>query len=220
MKGILHYWVLTAACCLFFSLCANAQYGILDYMGRPVMVKQYVDVKGSPYLLDEWQEGTIKLQNGKTYQGVRLKFDQIEQELMFQNQKGEAQLFVQPVIEFELSKRLFRKGYPPADGDSSPNIFYEVLADGPTQLLKRTSKEIFEEAPYGSATKVKSVVESHSLYVTDKEGRLTRIKKDKKSLLSALGDKKAELEGYVKDNRLDLRQETDMAKLVAFYNLL
>jgi hypothetical protein len=219
MKGILH-WFLTAACCLFFNFYATAQFEVLDHMGQPVIAKHYVDVKGSPYLSDEWQEGMVKLHNGNIYHGVKLKYNQIDQELTFRNQKGEAQLFVQPVVEFELNKRLFRKGYPAIDGTSSPNTFYEVLEDGPTQLLKRTSKKIIEETPYSSATKVKSVVESHSLYIANKEGRLNKIKKDKKSLLGVLPEKSSELEKYVKDSRLDLRQEADMAKLVAYYNSL
>lgn len=46
--------------CAVFLLCgskAYAQAEITDFMGRPVMVKQYLDVKGSPYLDDAWQEG-------------------------------------------------------------------------------------------------------------------------------------------------------------------
>lgn len=146
-------------------------------------------------------------------------YDQVADELMFRNQKGEAQLFVQPVVAFELKKRLFMNGYAPVDA-TPPTAFYEVLVNGPTQLLKRTSKWVHEEVPYSSATKVRSIIEQQNYYLADREGRLTKLKKDKKSLLQALGDKQAELAQYTKANRLDLKQEQDMAKLVAYYNTL
>ncbi|SIT88063.1 hypothetical protein [Pontibacter indicus] len=205
-----------------FLLCgskAYAQTEITDFMGRPVMVKQYLDVKGSPYLDDAWQEGWVKMQDGKAYLGVRLKYDQVADELMFANGRGEAQFFVQPVKEFELKKRLFRSGYAPAD-DTPPSAFYEVLADGPTQLLKWTFKWVHEEVPYGSATKVKSILEQQNYYLADRNGKLTKLKKDRRSLLQALGGKQAELEQYTRTNRLDLRKEQDMTKLVMYYNSL
>ncbi|PKV67431.1 hypothetical protein [Pontibacter ramchanderi] len=205
--------------CLLLGSGAFAQTEIVDYMGRPVMAKQYLDVKGSPYLDDEWQEGWVKLQDGREYAGVRLKYDQVADELMFSNKKGEAQLFVHPVVAFELNKRLFVSGYNPVDA-TPLTAFYEVLVNGPTQLLKRTSKWVHEEVPYSSATKVRSIIEQQNYYLSDREGRLTKLKKDRKSLLQALGRKQADLEKYTKANRLDLRQEQDMAKLVAYYNTL
>lgn len=52
--------------CLLLGTGAFAQTEIVDYMGRPIMAKQYLDVKGSPYLDDEWQEGWVKLQDGES----------------------------------------------------------------------------------------------------------------------------------------------------------
>ncbi|SIQ72457.1 hypothetical protein SAMN05421545_1216 [Pontibacter lucknowensis] len=212
-------WAYTCCFCLLLGSGAFAQTEIVDYMGRPIMAKQYLDVKGSPYLDDEWQEGWVKLEDGKEYIGVRLKYDQVADELMFSNKKGEAQLFVQPVVEFELMKRLFMRGYEPVDA-TPLDAFYEVLADGPTQLLKRTTKTVHEEVPYSSATKVRSIIEQQSYYLADREGKLTKLKKDKKSLIKAIGNRQTELEAYVKANRLDLRQEQDMTRLVTYYNNL
>ncbi|WP_299706860.1 hypothetical protein [uncultured Pontibacter sp.] len=218
-KGLLQLsFVATFYFMLSFTASAQVEM-IQDFMGRPIEIKQYVDVKGSPYLTDDWQAGSVKLDNGKIFEGLQLKYDQIEEELMFLNKAEEAQLFVDPIAEFTIIGRTFRRGYTPADG-ATPKTFYQVLADGETQLLKRTSKKIYEEVPYGTATKIKNIIENETYYLADAEGKLTKIRKDKKAITNALSNKKSELEDYVKANRLDLRQEGDMAKLVTYYNSL
>lgn len=117
--------VLIGAVLLLCGSKAYAQTEIIDFMGRPVMVKQYLDVKGSPYLDDAWQEGWVK-----------------------------------------------------------------------------------------------SILEQQNYYLADRNGKLTKLKKDRRSLLQALGVKQTELEQYTRTNRLDLRKEQDMTKLVMYYNSL
>ncbi|WP_461491376.1 hypothetical protein, partial [Pontibacter sp. HJ8] len=202
-----------------FILSASAQFDYLglDNMGRPIVAKQYVDVKGTPYLMDEWVTGSVKFNNGKLFEGVQLKYNQVEDELMFLDKAKNELLFVEPVLEFKIGERVFRRGYTSVDG-ASPMAFYEVLTDGKTQLLKRTTKKIHEELTYNSATKPKSFVESNTYYISKSENQLTKVKKDKKSVLNALNDKNAELESYFKTNRPDLKKDVEMAKLVEYYN--
>ncbi|PTX22215.1 hypothetical protein C8N40_10137 [Pontibacter mucosus] len=206
---------------------ASAQTAIVDVMGKPIQAKQYVDVQGSPYLFDDWKKGNVTLADGTTFEGMALMYDQITDEVIFRNDQGQAQAFLQPVVMFTFSlgedgvkeaKRNFRKGYAPVDG-ASAGAFYEVLADGDTQLLKRYSKTIFEETPYGTATKVKKFQENTSYYVA-KADKLEKVKQDKKSILNALPDKAPALEKYMKENRLNLRNDSDIIKLVDHYNSL
>jgi hypothetical protein len=217
-KGILRL-AFTVLFSFALGLSASAQFALFDEMGRPIQAKQYVDVQGSPFLSDDWSVGAVKLTSNKEYDGMKLMYDQVDDRLIFKNHAGQAQLFAEPVREFTLSGRVFRKGFKPVDG-ASPMAFYEVLADGKTQLLKRTTKKIFEEVPYGSSTKVKKIQSNETYYLSKSEHTLLKIRKDKKALLSELSDKKPDLEKYIKTNRLDLKQDEDMAKLVAYYNTL
>lgn len=206
---------------------ATAQFAVVDIMGQPILSKPYTDVQGSAYLYDNWMKGSVSTSKNVTYDGVYLKYDQVADELMFKSESGEAKIFVQPVTEFTinvgtdnavLATRLFRTGFIPVDG-ASPHTFYEVLADGQTQLLKRTSKSIFEELPYGSSTKVKKF-QADTHYYLAKDTKLTKIRNDKKALLKALSDKATELEAYIKTNKLDLKKDADLAKVVDYYNTL
>lgn len=213
-------FVFTAVFMLVSSISSYAQQAIRDYLGRPIESKNYLDVKGSPYLFDEWTEGWVKLHNGNMHAGMSLKYDQVQDNLLFKGSSGQAQAFVEPVIEFEIDGHLFRKGYTPVDG-AAPAAFYQVLADGNTQFLKRTTKQIFEEVPYGTATKQKTIAPKEFYYLSlGANDNLVKIRKDKKAIVNALSDKKAQLEQYIKQHSLDMKEEADLAKLVAYYNTL
>lgn len=202
------------------TVSVSAQDTIKDTMGRPMETRNYVDVKGSPFLSDEWAEGEVKLQNGNIYTGVSLKYDQMNDVLLFKGTAGQAQTFVEPVVAFKLGDQLFRRGYVPVDG-APATAFYEVLTDGKTQLLKRTTKNIFEELPYGSATKVKSFRAKEYYYLSTATNQsLLKLRKDKKTILQALSGQKSALEQYIKEQKLDLKQDAAIAMLVAYYNTL
>ncbi|MEJ8803696.1 hypothetical protein [Pontibacter sp. H249] len=202
---------------------ASAQFAIVDQMGQPFLEKAYTDVRGSAYLYETWMKGSVTTDKGVTYEGVELMYDQVADELIFKSGNGEPNKFVQQIMEFTINganskKHLFRKGFIPVDA-ANPHTYYQVLADGQVQLLKRTSKNIFEELPYGSSTKVKTF-HSDTHYYIAKNDKLTKIKKDKKSILKALSDNEKEIEAYIKTNRLDLKNDEALAGLVNYYNSL
>lgn len=218
------YWILSALL-LFAGLeKVVAQSGVYlkGVDGRPVFEKSYVDVQGSPYLQDEWTKGSIEFTNGKAYKEVELKYDQVRDVLLFKNEKGEPFEFSQLVKSFSLTDRkdnrqlLFRNGYSPVKGTTAASYF-EILADGPVQLLLRKSKKIREDKPYGSATTVRAVEEYVNYYIS-KNGTPVNIKKNEKAVLEAIGGDSAALEAYIRSNKLNLKNDEDLVKLIVYYN--
>ena len=227
MEKIIYQLLLSAVLALAATTGAAAQFAIVDNTGQPILTKNYTDVRGSAYLYDGWKKGSVTTARDITYDGIELMYDLIEDQLIFKGSGGEAKTFNQPIKSFTLKagkenalqkEQLFVSGFMPVDG-AKPATFYEVLADGEVQLLRRATKKIFEELPYGSATKVKAF-KTDSHYYIAKDGTLKKIKNDKKSVLQALTDKKAALETYIKTNRPDLKKDEELAKLVAYYNTL
>ncbi|MBC5993860.1 hypothetical protein [Pontibacter cellulosilyticus] len=228
MKTLLTKLVFSAALVCAAAASASAQFVALnDHLGVPVRTKSYTDVKGSPFLFDDWVRGSVIVANGTKFEKVNLMYDQVADELVFKSEKGETKTFVDPVKEFSfkreidnvvIGEKVFRNGFTPIDG-AKPHTFYEVLVDDQTKLLKRTSKSIMEEITYSSATKVKSF-ETNTAYYIARDNKLTKIKNDKKSVLAALGNKQPELETFIKKNMLDLKKDEDFAKLIAYYNTL
>ncbi|WP_439880595.1 hypothetical protein ACSX1A_15745 [Pontibacter sp. MBLB2868] len=190
--------------------------------------KDYNNMKGSPYLYPEWTKGSVKLTNGIVYEGMDLIYDQLKDELIFNAEGDKRQLFMNPVHEFVMHKeinsavvdeRVFRNGFPAIDG-AGLTSFFEVLNDGDTKLLKRTTKAIVEERPDGSIVKEKQIKESVKYYIST-PGKMTKINQNKKSVLAALDSNKAqEVLNFLKENQLNLKEDAALEKLIAFYNTL
>lgn len=91
---------------------------------------QYFNINGSPYLNDEWGKGVVKLNGGKSYRNVDIKFDELEQQVVIKGENDLIYKFVDTVKEFNINYVVegnvhtahFISGY----GDNK-NAFYEVL---------------------------------------------------------------------------------------------
>ena len=219
LKFICVFW-----CCMV-SFSINAQV-MEDRDGRPILDRRYTDVQGSPFFADSWIKGSVKMQNGKSYSAVELKYDQVADELLFKNAKGEMLNFVDPVQEFRLftadqpdaAVLLFRNGYKPVI-EASAKAFYQILSDGQTPFAKRLNKKMLERTPYGSATVIRTFEEIPTYYVI-KNGLPVKIRKDRKSLFAALGDYPDELEEFITAKNLNLKSDADFIMLMNFYNSL
>ena len=131
--------------------------------------------------------------------------------------------FVIPVVEFKLNDKdkasiLYRNEYKAIDDNTEKN-YYQVLFDGGTQLLKRTSKKINEEKPFNSASIIKSF-EVLNFYYISNNNTLIRIRKDKKSILAALANQGSALENYLQEKSLNLKNEEDLIQFIQYYNSL
>ncbi|MDB5122319.1 MAG: hypothetical protein JWP94_448 [Mucilaginibacter sp.] len=206
--------------------CAHAQFAE-NINGVPMRtISGYTNVSGSPFLSDQWAKGMVKMADGRTFKDVLLKYDQLKDELYFQDKKKDTLIFVDPVREFkmeygagdELHEKLFRNGYKNIP-NSTENSFFEVLSDGTAQLLKRTTKSISESKEYNSTTVVQRFDDNVKYYIIVSE-RVLPIKKDKKSILTALSNKQPQLESFMRTNNINLKNDEDLSKLMAYYNSL
>ncbi len=188
---------------------------IQDINGRPIFENGYTEIEGSPYLNDAWSRGTVKAKhNGKTYELAKMRYDLYKDELEYEeNQKPYR--FGNEITEFVTNDGIFRNGFPVTESLTA-RTFYQVLYDGNVKLLKRNTVRIQTEKLYSSATQTKRFMKEDALFLF-KNGTVTRLKKDKKALLEALGDKQADLEAFIKDQKLKLTKEEDVLKVIEKY---
>jgi hypothetical protein len=98
--------------------------------------------------------------------------------------------------------------------------FFEVLVDGKTKLLEYT-KIITQKPDYVEAFNIGSkdlkIVKEKQLFVTNGK-EVLRFSSNKKDLLEVMADKKPEIEKFMKDNDLTVKNRTDLLKIFAYYN--
>lgn len=196
-----------------------------DVNHTKVKLTKYDGVDGTPFFMESWMKGDVKLANGSSFNNLLLKYNQEEDQIYYQNKDNDEMFaFVDSIIEFSITypqnnlsyTAHYRKGYKNVSNINADS-FYEVLADGKTQLLKKTSKAIEEHKEYGSSTVIKKFVVNTKYYLYTGDNAV-QIKLGNKPVLSLLN--KSEAEAYANKNNLNLKNESDVVKLLTYYNTI
>ena len=179
---------------------------------------KYSSISGSPFLSDKWQQGSVTTSKG-VYKNLALKLDAYSNVLLY-NKDDEAYEFQDEVFSFtfEGSKDTlnYRKGL------TAPSLraeqFVQVLVDGKTSLY-RSDIKLFAEINQINKGLVKSFSTS-TRYFVSKDGNMHLVKLNKQELLDLFADKQSELEAAMKSERLEIKREADVVRLLKLYNSL
>lgn len=184
------------------------------------------NIKGSPFLSEEYKPGLVKIKNGYKQNNVPVRFNLYTNEVEFKQNNVEMSLdsidFVQYLEKAgdSSSLRLLKTGYPAVNGNKETTI-YEVLVMGPkAHLLKHSMQRIEERKVMGMPNE--RVLETYtSLYLFDVDKKILVKVKDPKSQLSSLFPKSyAAIEKVSKEKKLNLKNENDLGELITDLNKL
>ncbi len=194
---------------------------VKDVLGVPVNVAKTENTVGSPYFTDDWTKATVQLKNNVTYKdNMYVRFDLEKNALYFKGKEGETLAFVDPVTAFTVSTKgadtYFKNGYQNIPETTVDN-FVQVLNSGTVQLVKVLKAFTVESSDYSSGVKQKTYEKSAKYYLI-KGNTAKLIKPDKKAFLSALADKQAQIESYIKSTNINFKSDADLSKLITYYN--
>ena len=190
-------------------------------------VNIYEGINGSGYDQTEYQLAKITLKDGRVYNDVKARINLLEHEVNFiasNGQEGYLGKGMASEIAYIDSKtetqviKVFQCGFPPIDNQNRIS-FYQILLNGKTSLLKSVYKSIQERNNDMSGERFKEFATYENMYLL-KEGTMSRIKKDKSSLLVMFQDKKEAIAKYMEDQKINLKNEAHLIALVQYYNTL
>jgi hypothetical protein len=230
LKAIMKQQVLTILWILSF-LCANGQIVNVPGVGNEVLrIKKYADVEGSPYLYSDWKSGVVQDRNGKIYANVLIKYDSYK-DVVEINQEGGILLLNQdlyPAFSFSFTepgtdkiiKHMFQSGFSQIPGYHSKNYF-EVLHREKLTVLKKYEVKFVEEVvnSYGTAAGTKRFQKSEKYFML-KDDTATEFKLNEKSVLSAIGERQGELKKYIASEKLRVKNDGDLIKLMNYFQQL
>jgi len=204
---------------LFFTVyISHGQIAISNDLlgGTPLAGQSYTDVKGSPYLSEDFQKGDVILVSGRKYENMDIKYDAFLKKIVFLDSKdGESKYFDAPVGSFSF-KSASNQQYFFRNPDGN---FFELLSSGKISLWKSVSKSMVDDRPYGS-TKAQKIINTNIFYYAGDMGSLKKLKNDKKSILEMFPGKSVEVEGFIKNKGLNPKNEEELVKIFAYYNNL
>ena len=224
---------------LFTTLLSNAQRNTISTTGKwgqqiflsdvngQAFINKYEGIAGSVYDQNDYHLARITLKDGRVYNDVKTRINLLEQEVNFIASNGQ-EGFLGKGMASEIAYiddkegvqnvKVFQCGFPPIDNQNRIS-FYQILLNGKTSLLKSVYKSIQERNNDMSGERFKEFATYENIYLL-KAGTMSRIKKDKSSLLVLFQDKKEAITKYIDDQKLNLKNEAHLIDLVKYYNTL
>lgn len=129
----------------FVSQTQTHTYDVFDRNGKS-FVNPSPEVAGSPFLTDDWKEGSVVVNTNRRFDSVKIRLNLLSQEVhILTNSNNEIALAKGYIREIVWPGRnRFLNGFPAVDNQTADN-FYEVLAEGRLWLLHCARKVISEK---------------------------------------------------------------------------
>ncbi len=206
-----------------YSLSSNVLYN--DGYGIPWSFDFPFIMDGSPFFDTSFCKGSVTLLNGKTYGGLQLKINLEQQKIIFNTNEGKAFALSQPVTRLEIACNdplkpvVFRSGFGAIDKQQSQTL-YQVLDSGRVLLLKYVEIRYKDSKSYGSNDMTRSYRQLPSYYLWIPGKDLVKAPADENELLNLLQDKRKQLIETIDKDKLKVKKESDLIRLINTYNRL
>ncbi len=180
--------------------------------------------KGSPYLYDEWQLGSILLENGDNYDSLYLNLNTLTEELIWYNKRTGSLVDLDKFIvnEFTFNGnpndiRLFKKIY--SDKYHKGEHYYNILHDGEIKLWlwHRTIVTVTSVYKDVWGNMLNSEYDLHDeFFVVLPDSDVVRIKNNRKSLIQLFPEHRRVVRRLLVRNGIDYRDisPSEMARAV------
>lgn len=199
--------------------------GFADQNGNSLLKKYDPDVTGSPFLNSDWTLARITLSSGKMVGVLPVRLNIESNELYFRDSSG-TELIAIPTMVRKVEcvsyytkdsiRYIFKNGYPKVD-QQNENYYYQVLAQGKVELVRKAYKYIRTTKNDLSGEVAKIFLEDSKLYLYA-NGALHSFQPAKDFVLSQLEDKKPLMVAYLEANKINFKKIPDLIKLFGYYN--
>lgn len=187
---------------------------------------QYKEIAGSPFLEDKAYPGIVILKDGTRVEDLLLRYSGYEDAVLYV-MEGEKAAMIDPelISGFEYDKEGNKITFISAVIFEKEKNFFEVIYEGKVSLYVlhqiTLSKKTDNTGGYGSKDLHGSAFKLNDRYTFINEGGVSQeINLNKKSLLSVMTDQESAIEGYIKKNKVKLKNHDELVKIFQYYDSL
>ena len=184
------------------------------------------DYTGSPYYNVDFLKGSV-LSKGKTIASNQiLRYNVSKEEFEIRDPRNKESNIVKTIlrnkdITIEIGDDTFE--YISNEKNRLRGYFIPIIKGDKNSLYKKITKEYIasQKAASSMASNIAAMYkEKEFLYLLDDKGTYTKLTSSKKGNLNAFGDVKKDVKDYAKQNKLNLKKEKDLIKVVKYTNSL
>lgn len=192
-----------------------------DMARNVIPVTRSTETIGTPYLFDDFQTGTVTLNDGNVTEALSMNFNVYENRVEYADGQSILAFLGEEITSFEIydgpNLMQFQKGFEARGLDKDE--FVQVLSEGPAiGLLKHEVNFQQDVAMYGSATQRDEYVSNMRLFIYE-DGNVERIRRmNERGITRAMDADRGELRNFISENNLDLDNPYHLRQLFEFYN--
>lgn len=195
-----------------------------DLKASPIRIPALQDVGGTPFLTQEYQNGTIYLSGNRFVPDMPVRFNLLANAVMIQRDGQELKLDEFERVTYTEKKEdgsehvvQLAMGFPEIDKHAAKSV-YLVLNTGPhAQLLKYITQKVEDANTLGDYSR-KELVSTEQLYIYVPGKEIRRIKSAKKDIAEALPALAGKIEEIASSHNLKLKSEEDIVELLQELN--
>ncbi len=180
-------------------------------------------VEGSPYDLEKFTSGDIRLANQQQYSGIPMNYNIYSGQVEFINDKGDNMVFDIPeMIEFVVIGQEKYIYSPYSMGGKIFKGFFVVLEEGAALLLQKKNvmlKPAESPQAYKDAVPARFVRTRDDFYLRIPPSEAKKVA-NRKDLDEALPAVPPELDQFIRRENIRFNRKEELVKLVAEYNRL
>jgi len=177
---------------------------------------RYTGVVGFPTLLEQYAPGRINFVSGKVIDYPQVNYDIVSGELLVMRNRAEMVIDKQTVVSFILDSIEFKKVRL-----LSGETFAQILISGKNQLFRKPEKVVkgpTNTGAYSSGNKFSELEAVDRYFWQALDGSVFEIK-NKKTLLSDVKNSSGvDLQPFVKDNKLNIKNPSHLGLIIEHLN--
>jgi hypothetical protein len=183
---------------------------------------RFKGIQGYPTLFELYHPGQIIMVSGMKVDSDSVNLDVYNNDLLVKRNRIETIVNKTMVAGFSIETPQAIRYFTKLRDNDGTNSFYEVLAKGKINLFKRTVKTIkgpTKVDAYSNGNLYSEFEEKAKLFIQKTDGSLVEIK-NKKNLIETFPDQEAFITKFIKENKTNIRKESDCVDLIKFVNTL
>jgi hypothetical protein len=183
----------------------------------------YSDIQGDPYIFKDFKRGILHIEPDIKY-NVDIRYDIYADQIhLKENNQVYAIIHPEKVNLIEAGSYKFIYSYyakSTKDNEAAKSAYFILLVDGKCRLLKKMNIRVQDAEPaklYQDAKPAKFIPTSDTYFLKPGDKNAVKIR-SKADLLTVLSDKTDELDSYISSNKLDVKKDDDLIKIISYYN--
>lgn len=199
-------------------------YEHMDYLRRDRLIsdfnpKAYENINGTPYLVQEFEDGKVFLKSGQVMIG-KFRFDLYANQVQFINDDSRYVIaYPEKISKIELNGNVLKYIDFKIDAGIDHDYFI-TLAEGNYSLFLKKSKTLKDPVatkPYQQARPARFLDHKDYYYIRVGEEPAQRVR-NKKDIIKMCGEKVPGIKNYIKEEKISFRNDYDMVKLITYIN--